>query len=566
MWLAVIVASSNILCVQAVGTRKPGTGPLLRSAIVSGEGSFLNVRSEESSDHIQHLRRYAKEEQTQDPTPLWTMPGLPTNMLVQDGVNSITKEQWPSDFCVNVKVQAPDASDDSQPIKGLALLGGTADAPDGDGKGRCGYFYLCFLPGNAPAMGVQCDGGGSDTPLGAGKNLTSFTDHDISFCYSTASQEAFISIDKVLVASARKNFVFPREGQVSVLTGSHSGEFEQTDGVKLTSLGVVLLLPPPTTTTTTTFLTTTSIVTLEGTENYQLPSFALQLMPRTVPSMRTATINDQQWPPDFCITTVITTPLLTTGTRCIALIGGAGHCGSFMVFFGEKNTVGMGVQCNGAGSEPPLESAVPVASGTHALQFCYAKIEGTATISVDGQLLTSDKKNWNYPGHGNVSVMVGSHVNNTQALGGVTLESLSITSRNPFAPALPPTDASGNPDVTVTLAPPMDPTYGNYNNTWGINGKNISGMINGTVPFTGVIGGNATQGHNLAGAPAAAQPDGPSTTATTTTTTTIIVEHKEFRMNTTNVSGVTRSHQRSATDTVTHDDTSKSTYKHVEAR
>jgi hypothetical protein len=585
--------------IQALVDRRHDQKPLVRS-----EGASHYLRSIEPVEHTRSLMRAEEREISllYDGEPaVWNMTGLPTTLLIQDQGSTISEDQWPADFCVDTRVQTPDDSDVSSPVKAIALIGGSSTSPSDDGMGRCGYFYICFISGNAPAMGVQCDGGGSDQPLGSSKNLTSFTEHDLRFCYATAAQQASMYVDGELVAEGTKNFVFPRDGQVTVFSGSHISAFEQTDGVKMTSMSISAL--PTTTSTTTTATTFTNTDIEEEYNNYQSTPFALQMMPRTVPAQRTATLTDKQWPPDFCVQAVVSTPLYNHGVRAIALLGGNGHCGNFMVFFAENNTIGMGVQCNLAGSDPELISAASVAQGTHALTFCYAKIEKKATISVDGRLITSDSKVWNFQNSGNVSILVGSHLNATEVLEGVTLQSLSIVSRNPEAPLQIPTDASGNQDhgVTVTLPPFVMNTASE---------KDRVNLTNFSWPGGSVTGANGSYGYRDDGTWGAIgpgteggdwvqSPDGSwhklveeqnetnvttttnvsttttttsttttttSTTTTTTTTTSIIVMHQEVVANQSSQSSNSVSHQRSADDTVTEDGSESHEYKHVEGR
>lgn len=195
--------------------------------------------------------------------------------------------------------------------------------------------------------------------------------------------------------------------------------------------------------------------------------FAMEAMPRTVAALRTATITKTEWPPDFCLNAVISTPVNSTGVRAIAMVGGGGHCGNFVIFFGEGNTIGMGVQCDAAGSSPPLVTTSVVPEGVHALSFCYGRNEKKAQIAVDGNLKTMSDRMWNYPGYGNVSVLVGSHERMDEALEGCTLQSLSMEEHNPLAPPEIPTDAMGNTDFAPAIAPTSVPKPLGFNSTAG---------------------------------------------------------------------------------------------------
>jgi len=435
MRLLLRVVFISIVQVLAFTGQKPS---LNRHAAIGWEGAFLHSRGGEAWTRAFHHQSLA------DAT--FTMSGLPTDTMIQEGAD-ITEAQWPADFCVNVKIEAPDSSDysDTDPVKAIALIGGAGEA--GGGTGKCNYFLLFFLAGNEPGMGVQCDGGGSDLPLVAGQNLTSSTTYDLSFCYSgntTGVRHATISIDGTEAASEDKNFVYPRQGKVTVLAGSHDSDVAVTEGVTLTSLTIEASTTTTTTTTTTT-LDYAGTVQAAGANKQDHP-FVLQNVPRTAAATRTATITSQEWPQDFCIDVVINTPATTTGVRCIALIGGNETCGNFEIYFNDTNRVGMGVSCD-AGSS--LETVAGVTAGIHTYQFCYAKIEGLASISVDGTQVTSDDDlDWDLPTNGSVSVLVGSHDNSTtEVLEGVSLDSLKFVTRNPLAPAPPPTEVAGTTEA-----------------------------------------------------------------------------------------------------------------------
>jgi hypothetical protein len=432
----------SIIQVQAVPSllRKDS----LHDAAVAVEGSFLhwwpkrdgwkyNIPVDEFSEEafVQQQDEADAELRAQpsDSSDVaFSMPSLPASAIVQDGA-TLTEYEWPANFCVNVEIEAPDVTDTSESIKAIALLGGKTAAEGGTGK--CNYFFICFTSTNGVAMGVQCNGGGSDAPLGTSQNLTSGEKYDLRFCYDEGTTKASIYIDNVLAAARNKDFVFPRTGSVSLLVGSHDSDVELTEGVTMTSLTIAELT---TTTTTTTTLTTAF-------QDLQNDLFALPMMPRTMAAQRTATITKVEWPPDFCLNVVVSTPQDTVGVRVIAMVGGAGHCGNFIIYFGNKNTVGMGVQCDTAGSQPALVSSEEVPDGVHAYNFCYANDEKKASISLDSVQLTAADKTWNFPTHGNVSVMVGSHIGNTEVLSGVTLQSLSMVQHNPYAPVVAPTDA-----------------------------------------------------------------------------------------------------------------------------
>lgn len=535
-------ASNSDQYIAAVGF----SGSLMRSERGTvTDGTAIELESDGRTEAAIALENSREDEQDLrqsqllDATPTFTMTGLPSTTMVQEGAD-ITQAQWPAYFCVNVNIEAPDVSETDTPIKAIALMGGAGEAQSGTGK--CGYFMICFITGNKLAMGVQCQGGGSDPPLGTDMSLTSFTTHDLSFCYDSTTSQATISIDGVVNATATRKFEFPRQGKVTVLAGSHDSDVELLEGVTLSSLTMSDMAVTTTTTTTTTTVTT---IIAQNLQNYP---FALQSTPRTVPAQRTATITEREWPPDFCANVVITTPATTTGVRAIALLGGIGHCGNFLLFFGDQNTIGMGVQCDAAGSNPSLVSTSSIPSGEHALTFCYAQIEGKASLSLDGNLLTSADKDWNYPRFGNVSVLVGSHLNNTEELDGVTLTSLSMVTHNPLSAVVVPTDAMGNSDaVTGTLAPTIASTNAG-GNTGGSTNTNASANTTSASANSTMNTTNAT-----------------NKTTTTTTTTTIIVEEITNVNDGTHKTSNSVSHHEIADNTVTHTDSDISSSKHVEA-
>mmetsp|Transcript_798 Transcript_798/g.1324 ORF Transcript_798/g.1324 Transcript_798/m.1324 type:complete len:653 (-) Transcript_798:46-2004(-) len=383
---------------------------------------------------------------------------LPVSQI-QQNIAQIDEDKWPVNFCMNATIMAPDAS--SNPIPGenqkvIALVGGGAGFV-ANGTDSCGNFMIFVEAGdsaNAVGMGVSSSGNDwtgnnpctqnfiSDAPVITTTKMLSGQQYDLTFCYDSAEQTAQIYMNGMLeLSAANKMYVFPREGAVTLLAGSHSGQQE----VLQTTLYKFSISPYPTTTTTTTSGPTT---TTTKTVVYMPSLFHLPNTPRVIIDQQTAEFvspdgsdNTPEWPEDFCISVNITAPSVQSGRREIGLFGsddsGTGRCNSFAIFFDNRNVVGMGGTCQtgggGAGANSdPLLTTVSL-TGTHFISFCYAKQEGKASIIVDGQVATNDDRIWTYQRTGFVTIFGGSHIpgSNFEELQEATLWSLDIVECTP---------------------------------------------------------------------------------------------------------------------------------------
>lgn len=144
----------------------------------------------------------------------------------------------------------------------------------------------------------------------------------------------------------------------------------------------------------------------------------------TAAKHKVGTVGTQNWPAGFCMETNIIIPAATTHSyRAIAMIGGIGTCGNFMMFLHKGNHFGFGVQCNAN----ILTTAKNFPAGKYSLTFC--KNRGRVLIEVDGKLeaiseTLGDK--WYFKRSGDVSVLVGSHTESKESLSGASLKSILI--------------------------------------------------------------------------------------------------------------------------------------------
>jgi hypothetical protein len=149
----------------------------------------------------------------------------------------IQEKEFPSDFCINTLITAPDPNSygAKPPVKALALIGGYPS--DEGGMGQCDYLMIAFIKGNGLAMGVQCNGQDSQPPVGTQQTLTHKTTHAIQWCYIKSKGEAKIFIDGNLAVSAKRKWEFHRRGQITFLAGTHDRDtepmFEQGNGAYL---------------------------------------------------------------------------------------------------------------------------------------------------------------------------------------------------------------------------------------------------------------------------------------------------------------------------------------------
>jgi hypothetical protein len=162
-------------------------------------------------------------------------------------VANIMPGQWPAEFCVDMKLTAPEGNTPERE-RCIALLGGNK---------TCGSFFIFINDINEVGMGVRCETGGSngDSPLlNDDGGLDSNTEHYLQFCYNTHTGNASIWRENQLRVSSKKKWNFERTGFVSVFVGSHvlesqaEGLFEE-DKAKLLSLKIQEGFPTPTTTT-----------------------------------------------------------------------------------------------------------------------------------------------------------------------------------------------------------------------------------------------------------------------------------------------------------------------------
>jgi hypothetical protein len=148
-----------------------------------------------------------------------------------------------------------------------------------------------------------------------------------------------------------------------------------------------------------------------------------------------ATINELQWPENFCVNMDFLAPIMDRiqKERCIVLLGGReDHCGLFNIYIDERNQVGMGMTCQGddetyatTGDSPLItrwENNSIVAGHLYNLSFCYDTTTGAASIWESGKLYIRGRKVWNFPRKGYVSVFVGSHVS---TIGGFAIHALN---------------------------------------------------------------------------------------------------------------------------------------------
>jgi len=419
-----------------------------------GFGSRLE--DDASETHMEPARRSFVQEEW--PTASYDAKDILPVSEPQQNIISISENQWPVNFCINATILAPDSAatppDQDQKYMVIALLGGGPSVSNGTDS--CGNFMLFVMYGNAVGMGVSASGkdwanrdcgnnGMSDTPIATTQNLTSFTINDLTFCYDSASMMAEIYVNGIREVSASKEFIFPREGSLTFLAGSH----EKNQEVLQTTLSKFSISAYPTTTTTT---TTGTAVTTTVTRNPDAPiRFHLPNTPRIAIDQRTAEISDTMWPEDFCVSVNISAPSVQAGSRTIALFGGDARCDSFAIFFADKNIVGMGGSCETQGPAAPLVTSASVGGGSHFISFCYAQQEGKASIIVDGQVVENDDRTWSYQRSGFVTVFGGSHVvgDTYQELQEATLWSMDMVECTPGQ--MPPLSSSA---AVVGAAPP----------------------------------------------------------------------------------------------------------------
>jgi hypothetical protein len=146
----------------------------------------------------------------------------------------------------------------------------------------------------------------------------------------------------------------------------------------------------------------------------------------TNPTYNLTTINELQWPENFCVNVKLVVPLIDraiesrlTPERCILLLGGDDSDGLFNIYIDELNQVGMGIMGQGDPEETSTDGIGPLETRFENnsiqpghlsnLSFCYDTVHGDASIWEDQQLYISGKKIWNFPRKGKVSVFVGSH-------------------------------------------------------------------------------------------------------------------------------------------------------------
>jgi hypothetical protein len=476
----------------------------------------------------------------------------------QQNIASISEAQWPVNFCINATILAPDASATPVPDQKymvIALLGGGPSVANGTDS--CGNFIIFVMYGNAVGMGVSASGKDwagndcttnfmSDAPVATTQNLTSGSVNDLTFCYDSAQMRAEIYINGNLDVSAQKEFIFPREGAVTFLAGSH----EKQQEVLETTLSKFSITPYPRPTTTT---TTGSVTTTSVTRDPDAPIlFTLPNTPRIAIDQRTAEINEAMWPEDFCVSINITTPSVQTDIRTIGLFGGDARCDSFAVFFADANTVGMGSSCETDGPAAPLVTNASIGSGSHFISFCYAQQEGKASIIVDGQVMENDDRTWSYQRSGFVTVFGGSHTvgDKYRELQEATLWSMEMVECTPGQ--MPPLTSrtarsgggerdtngagggggvDGNPDsqsftttVTTTMlniTQVIEDALGATTTTTLVNGDSGNSDGNSTGNTDGNSDGN-TDGSTGGSA-------GTATTTTTVTTTTITITTQRMK-------------------------------------
>lgn len=126
------------------------------------------------------------------------------------------------------------------------------------------------------------------------------------------------------------------------------------------------------------------------------------------------TITEIKWPSNFCLDMAFRIPMIETpfAYRTIALVGGEQNssCGDFYIFLNDANEIGMGVECDGGNSSPPLmHPDIMVTFQRHNFRFCYDTEHWHARIWEDDSLKIEAPKIWNFPRHGYVSVFAGVH-------------------------------------------------------------------------------------------------------------------------------------------------------------
>jgi hypothetical protein len=141
-------------------------------------------------------------------------------------LTTINEEQWPENFCVNMKLVAPVVNREIEhrhpPERCILLLGGD----DSDGS-----FNIYIDEFDQVGMGVMGQGDPEELATdGIGPLETRFDNNSIqaghlynlSFCYDTINGDASIWEDQKLYISGKKIWDFPRRGQVSAFVGSHT--------------------------------------------------------------------------------------------------------------------------------------------------------------------------------------------------------------------------------------------------------------------------------------------------------------------------------------------------------
>jgi hypothetical protein len=157
---------------------------------------------------------------------------------IRHQVASISPQQWPHNFCVNMNFTGPQI-DTTEHQRCIAMFGGHES---------CGSFYMFLDDDNEPGMGVRCAKGGplGDLPLSGGNSshesaVATNTTYFLQFCYNADTKEAGIWKDHERVAHGKKRWNFQRKGYVSIFVGTHvemdfAEAFEQEDQAKLLNL------------------------------------------------------------------------------------------------------------------------------------------------------------------------------------------------------------------------------------------------------------------------------------------------------------------------------------------
>lgn len=171
-------------------------------------------------------------------------------------LTTIVPEQWPPNFCVNIKMDAP-LGNTPERRRCIVLFGGGENS-------SCGLFNIYINDINEVGMGERCknDLHSAEGPLlNDDGGLASNTTHSLKFCYNTLTGAANIWKEGKMMVSGVKRWNFTRRGFVSVFVGSHvlesvaEGLFEE-DKATLYELSFTDNSTTPTTTVGPSFSTT----------------------------------------------------------------------------------------------------------------------------------------------------------------------------------------------------------------------------------------------------------------------------------------------------------------------